>query len=62
MTYVLVLVAMHFVTNVAYVQDFRQAGLLFGLAEAVFVLKERCTAPKLVGTALILTGLALSTL
>ena len=62
MTYVLVLVAMHFVTNVAYVQAFRQVGLLFGLAEAVFVLKERCTAPKLVGTVLILSGLALSTL
>jgi drug/metabolite transporter (DMT)-like permease len=62
MTYVLVLVAMHFVTNVAYVQAFRQVGLLFGLAEAVFVLKERCTALKLVGTALILAGLALSTL
>lgn len=62
MTYVLVLVAMHFVTNVAYVQAFRQVGLLFGLAEAVFVLKERCTAPKLLGTAMILSGLALSTL
>jgi len=62
MTYILVLCAMHFVTNVAYVQAFRQIGLLFGLAEAVFILKERCTAPKLIGTVLILTGLALTTL
>lgn len=62
MTYALVLVAMHSVTNVSYVQAFRQLGLLFGLAEAVFILKEPCTAPKLVGTALILFGLALSVL
>ena len=42
----------------AYVQAFRQIGLLIGLAEGVFILHERCTAPKLVGFALILTGLA----
>lgn len=62
LTYVLVLVAMNFVTNVAYVQAFRQIGLLFGLLEGVFVLKERCTAPKLLGTLLILAGLAVSVL
>ena len=60
LTYVLVLVSMNFVSNVAYVQAFRQLGLLFGLAEGVFVLHERCTAPKLVGLALILVGLAAS--
>lgn len=58
LTYVLVLMAMNFVSNVAYVQAFRQIGLLFGLVEAVFVLKERCAAPKVAGTALILAGLA----
>ncbi|MBR0057464.1 MAG: hypothetical protein IJP66_09070 [Kiritimatiellae bacterium] len=62
MTYILVLIAMHSVTNVAYVQTFRQTGLLFGLAEAVFILKERCTAPKVIGTALVLGGLAISVL
>ena len=62
LTYVLVLVAMNFVTNVAYVQAFRQIGLLFGLLEGVFVLGERCTAPKLLGTLLILAGLAVSVL
>ena len=62
LTYILVLVAMHFVTNVAFVQAFRQMGLLFGLAEAVFILKEKCSAPKLLGTALILAGLAISVL
>ncbi len=62
LTYVLVLVSMNFVTNVAYVQAFRQIGLLFGLAEGVFILKERCTAPKVVGLALILMGLTMSVL
>lgn len=61
-TYILVLVAMNFASNVSYIQAFRQVGLLFGLAEAVFFLKERCTAPKLLGTLLILAGLAVSVL
>lgn len=58
LTYLLVLVAMNFVTNVAYVQAFRQIGLIIGLAEGVFILRERCTAPKLVGLILIIVGLA----
>lgn len=58
----IVLVAMVFVTNVAYVQAFRQIGLLFGLAEGAFLLGERCTAPKVAGTLLILGGLAASVL
>lgn len=62
LTYVLVLVAMNFVSNVSFVQAFRQIGLLFGLLEGVFILKERCTAPKVVGLILILTGLAVSVL
>lgn len=62
MTYVLVLIAMNFVSNVAYVQAFRQIGLLMGLAEAVFILKERCTAPKVAGVILILAGLTISVL
>jgi len=62
LTGVLVLVAMVFVTNVAYVQAFRQIGLLFGLAEGAFLLGERCTAPKVAGTLLILGGLAASVL
>ena len=61
-TYILVLLAMNFVSNVSYVQAFRQLGLLFGLMEGVFILKERCTAPKVAGTVLILAGLAISVL
>ena len=60
MTYTLVLVAMNFVTNVSYVQAFRQIGLVFGLLEGVFILKERCTLPKVVGLMLILSGLVVS--
>lgn len=60
LTYTLVLVAMNVVTNVSYVQAFRQIGLVFGLLEGVFILKERCTPPKVAGVALILVGLAVS--
>ena len=62
LTYVLVLMAMNYVSNVSFVQAFRQIGLLFGLLEGVFILKERCTAPKVAGTALVLAGLAVSVL
>ena len=62
LTYGLVLIAMNFVTNVSFVQAFRQIGLLFGLLEGVFFLHERCTAPKVAGIVLILSGLVLSVL
>ena len=58
LTYMLVLVSMNFVTNVAYVQALRQIGLVFGLLGGVFVLKERCHAPKVLGVVLILAGIA----
>ena len=60
LTYVLVLTAMNFATNVSYVQAFRQVGLIFGLLESFFILHERCTLPKVAGVALILAGLAVS--
>lgn len=62
MTYALVLVSMNFVSNVAYVQAFRQIGLLIGLAEGAFILHERCTATKVAGVLLILAGLMVSVL
>ena len=58
----LVLIAMNFVTNVSYVQAFRQIGLLIGMLEGIFILKEKCTVPKIVGITLILSGLVLSVL
>lgn len=59
-TYILVLLAMNYVTNVSYVQVFRQLGLPVGLAAGTFFLKERCTATKCFGVALILLGLGVS--
>ena len=60
LTYVLVLMSMNFVSNVSYVQAFRQLGLPIGMLEGFFILKEKCTAPKVAGVALILGGLALT--
>ncbi len=62
LTYLLVLMSMNFVSNVSYVQAFRQLGLPIGMLEGFFILKERCTAPKIAGIILILGGLALSAL
>lgn len=61
-TYILVLLAMNFVTNVSYVQVFRQLGLPVGMFAGVFFLKEKCTLTKVTGVILILGGLVLSTL
>lgn len=58
LAYVLVIAAMGFVENIAYVQAFRQLGLVIGFLEGVLVLRERVTAPKIAGLVLILAGLA----
>ena len=58
--YVLVLLAMHWVTNVSYVQAFRQMSLPVGVFLGIVFLKEKTTAPKLAGLALIVTGLVLA--
>ena len=62
LTYSSVLVAMNYVTNVTYVQIFRQMGLVIGVAGGIIILKERCTATKITGVTLILLGLAVSVL
>ena len=59
-TYVLVLLAMNYVSNVSYVQVFRQIGLLIGVAAGIIILKEKCTLPKLIGVFLIIIGLILT--
>ena len=60
LAYVLVLVAMNHVTNVSYVQVFRQMGLPVGMLAGILFLKERCTLPKFTGVLLILLGLLLT--
>lgn len=57
--YVLVLLAMPLVTNVSFVQVFRQMGLPMGVAAGVLILKEKCSAARLVGIVTIVLGLAL---
>ena len=59
-SYTLVLCAMNYVTNVSYVQVFRQLGLPIGMVLGVLILKERCCATKILGVILILLGLAIS--
>lgn len=62
MCYVTVLMAMNYVTNVSYVQVFRQLGLVFALFGGIFILKEQCNIPKFIGVALIITGLIITVL
>lgn len=61
-TFALVLCAMNYVTNVAYVQAFRQIGLIIGMLEGIFFLKEKATLTKAVGMSLIILGLVASVL
>ena len=62
MTYILVLLAMNYVSNVSYVQGLRQLGLVIGMPEGVLILKERCTLTRVVGITLIVSGLVLTVL
>jgi len=55
--YLLVLVAMGYVTNVSYVQAFRQLSLPIGLLLGILILKEHATFQKIAGMILILSGL-----
>ena len=55
--YALVLLAMGYVTNVSYLQAFRQMSLPVGFFAGLFILKEKGTAPKYVGMILIFAGL-----
>ena len=59
-TYILVLIAMNHVTNVSYVQAFRQLGLVIGMLEGFFILRERCTLTRIVGIVLIVSGLVMT--
>ena len=55
--YALILLAMGFVTNVSYIQAFRQMSLPLGVLAGVFILKEPCSQAKLIGIILIVAGL-----
>ena len=51
---------MGFVTNVSFVQVFRQMSLPLGVLAGIFLLKERCPPVKLAGISLVLLGLLLT--
>jgi len=55
--YLLVLVAMNFVTNVSFLQAFRQMSLPIGVTMGVVLLHEKLSLPKIIGTLLIVAGL-----
>lgn len=55
--YLLVLLAMAHVTNVSYVQAFRQMSLPAGMVFGAVFLKEKITVPRVAGLILILAGL-----
>lgn len=57
--YSLVMVAYGFATNVGYVVAFRQVSLPIGTLLGILVLREKSSVTRLVGTALIVSGLVL---
>ena len=61
-TYSLVLLSMNYVTNVSFVQVFRQMGLPIGVFAGILFLKEKISTPKFTGVILIMAGLILSVL
>lgn len=58
--YALVLFAMPLVTNVSYLQAFRQMSLPLGVFAGIFILKEPCSATRIVGIILIVSGLLMT--
>lgn len=58
--YALILISMPFVSNVTYVQAFRQISLPTGMALGIIFLHEKCSLPKCIGMILIVSGLLLS--
>lgn len=60
--YALILLSMAFVTNVSYIQAFRQMSLPIGFFAGILILKEKAAVPKIVGLILIVTGLVMISL
>ena len=58
--YALILLAMGRVSNVSYIQAFRQMSLPLGVLAGIVLLKETPAKPKLAGVALIVIGLVIT--
>lgn len=57
--YGLILLAMQYVSNVSYIQVFRQMSLPLGVLAGILILKENPSLPKITGMLLILAGLVI---
>ena len=62
LAYVLILVAMNYVTNVSFVQAFRQLSLPLSAFLGYLILKEKISVIRWIGLSLIMAGLILSVL
>jgi drug/metabolite transporter (DMT)-like permease len=62
LAYVLILAAMPFVTNVSFVQAFRQMSLPLCITAGIVILHERCTLTKVIGCLAIVAGLLLTSI
>lgn len=60
LAYLLILFAMSFATNVAYIQAFRQMSLPIGVAMGIIFLKEKLSPPRLIGVVIVFIGLLLT--
>lgn len=60
--YILILLAMAHVTNVSYVQAFRQMSLPLGVLAGIFFLHEKPGKPRLAGIVLVVLGLMIVSL
>ena len=60
--YFLVVIAMGYVSNVTFIQVFRQASLPVGVAAGIIFLHEKISIPKIAGTALVVAGLVMTVL
>ena len=58
--YLLVLIAMGFVSNVSFIQAFRQMSLPVGVILGILFLKEKCLPTKLAGVVLVVAGLIIT--
>lgn len=61
-SYILILLAMQFATNVSFVVAFSQSSIFIGVLLGIFVLKEKATRFKIVGVGFIFVGLMLAVL
>ena len=60
--YMLVLVAMPMVTNVSFVQVFRQLGLPMSVLAGIFLLHEKSSSTRIIGMVAVVLGLIITVL